>query len=98
MNGSTARKKRQLSLNKLLGKRLAELRHAQGLNQEEVARHMDVQRPLISKVENGHHTLDAMEVPDYARALGIQPIELFETIDGIAVEYDGKTQEGRRQR
>lgn len=94
MNGSKDRKQRQLDLNRLLGQRLAALRKTGHIRQVDVAQTMRVQRSLISKMEHGDHALDAMEVSDYARALGIAPAELFEVIDSIVVEYDGGHRQG----
>ena len=48
---------------------------------------MDFQRTIVSKIEHGHHTLDAVEVPDYATALGIEPAELQEIILGVRPEH-----------
>ena len=89
MDGSLTRKQRLLDLNTKLGRELAKLRKAHGLKQREVAECMDFQRTTVSKIENGHHTLDAVEVPDYAAALGIEAAELQELILGVVMEYDG---------
>ena len=90
MDGSLTRKQRLLDLNTKLGRELAKLRKAHGLKQREVARSMNFQRATVSKIENGHHTLDAVEVPDYAVALGVKPAELQELILSVVMEYDGK--------
>ena len=90
MEGSLVRKQRLLDLNTKLGRELAKLRKAHGLKQREVAKSMDFQRTIVSKIEHGHHTLDAVEVPDYATALGIEPAELQEIILGVVMEYDGR--------
>lgn len=90
MDGSLTRKQRLLDLNTKLGRELAKLRKAHGLKQDDVAEIMNFQRTTVSKIEHGHHMLDAVEVPDYATALGIEPEELQEIILGIVLEYDGR--------
>lgn len=90
MDGSLERKQRLLDLNNRLGRELAKLRRAHGLKQREIAEYMQFQRTIVSKIEHGSHTLDAVEVPDYATALGIEPEELQEIILGIIKEYDGR--------
>ena len=90
MDGSLTRKQRLLDLNTKLGRELAKLRKARGLKQREVAESMSFQRTTVSKIENGHHTLDAVEVPDYAAALGVEPAELHDLIHDVVMEYDGK--------
>lgn len=89
MNGSKERKHRQVELNRLLGRHLATLRSDRKLSQVDVAQRMDVQRPLISKIENGHRALNAMELVDYAHALDMEPLQLYNDICSITVEYDG---------
>ena len=88
MNRSLARKQRQLDLNRHLGAFLARLRREQHLKQADVAERMDVRRPLVSKIENGYRSLDAMEISDYANALGLPAQKLFDGIYQIVVEYD----------
>ena len=90
MNGSLTRKQRLLDLNTKLGRELAKLRKAHGLKQRDVAKSMNFKRTTVSKIEHGHHKLDAVEVPDYATALGIDPAELQQIILGIVMEYDGR--------
>lgn len=90
MDGSLTRKQRLLDLNTKLGRELAKLRKARGLKQDEVAERMNFQRSTVSKIENGHHTLDAVEIPDYATALSVDPLELQQIIIGIVLEYDGR--------
>ncbi|MDO4798189.1 MAG: helix-turn-helix transcriptional regulator [Coriobacteriales bacterium] len=91
METNIKRKRRYLDLNKLLGRRLAQIRHESGVKQEEVADAMDIKRPLVSKIENGHRALDAMEIPDYAAAIHVEPDVIFSEIDKIVIEYDSRT-------
>ena len=60
-----------------LGKKLRAAREMRGLTQEEVVERLgkkDV--TAISEYENGKRRLAAVEIPDYARALGV-PITFF---------------------
>ena len=95
MDGRVQRRVRRLDLNKALGRRLASLRKEQGKRQIDVSAELGVQRPLVSKIENGHRFLSAFEIPDYARALGIAPEELLYSIVDVVQEYDGKLPEER---
>lgn len=97
MNGSTERKQRILGINTLLGKRLATIRHAKGIKQSDVADALAVQRPVISKIEHGVHNLNAAELPDYARGLGMSTNELANIIDEVSLEYDGLSPKERMQ-
>jgi len=54
---------------KELGRRLAELRKAKGLNQEEVADHLRVTRTVITQIENGNRELTALELKKLATIL-----------------------------
>lgn len=98
MEGSIKRKQRQIDLNRMLGTHLAKLRRAHDLNQVDVAERMDFQRALVSKIESGNRPLDAMEIRDYAGALGIEPSELYQVIDAIVCEYDGARQADAREK
>lgn len=98
MEHSIHRKVRRLDLDKALGRRLASLRKQTGKRQVEVGKELQVKRPLVSKIENGHRSLGAVEIVDYAQALGMEPEELFGQILDVVLEYDGKTPEEREQR
>ena len=98
MGKSLQRKVRKLDLNKALGHCLSDLRHQANMRQSDVGDALRLDRALISKIENGHRALDATELPDYARALGIEPEELFGLVMDIVVEYDGRLPEERHDR
>lgn len=52
-------------------------REAAGMSQREVSERLK-KRPIFAHtVENGERMLSAVELPDYARALGLQPGLLF---------------------
>ncbi len=90
MKTSLHRKKRKLDLDKAVGHHLASLRKNNGMQQLNISEALEVQRPLVSKIENGHRSLGATEIVDYAKALGINPSDLFADIVDIVVEYDGR--------
>ena len=89
MRTTIERKRRDLDLNKLLGHRLALLRREAGIKQEDVADAMSYNRSLVSKIENGHRALSAIEIPDYAAAINVAPGRIVAEIHNIVVEYDG---------
>lgn len=56
---------------------LIEAREAAGMSQRDVARRLK-KRPIFAHtVENGERMLSAVELPDYARALNLEPVDLF---------------------
>ena len=78
------RKQRLQDLDKMLGEHLALLRKQSGIPQEDVAKELGFQRPLVSKIENGHRSLAACEIPDYARAIGSSTEDIIAFIKDIA--------------
>lgn len=80
MDTNGERKQRNREMNRLLGRRLAAMRKASGIRQEEVADAMGFMRPLVSKIEGGTRALDAVEIPDYARAIGVTTQDVVEVI------------------
>lgn len=61
---------------KLLATRLREAREAAGLSQEDVAQKLDLPRPAISQIENGHRRVEALELARLAK-LYRQPLSSF---------------------
>lgn len=59
-----------------IGERVREARLAMGLSQEKLARKIDLDRTMISKIEAGSRRLDALELARLARALNM-PIGHF---------------------
>lgn len=61
-------------------KRLADLlrtaRESKGLSQEEVAHRLNVPRPAISQLENGHRRVEALELARLAQLYGL-PLSHF---------------------
>ncbi|MBR1681135.1 helix-turn-helix transcriptional regulator [bacterium] len=66
-----------MSIKKLLGKRLQEIRKAKKLTQEQVAEMIGVETPSISNIENGKYYPGAENLDKLMQALGIRPNELF---------------------
>lgn len=60
------------------------------MSQRDVAKRLK-KRPIFAHtVENGERMLSAVELPDYARALNLEPIELFKRMlelerSGVAI-------------
>lgn len=89
---SLNRKQRNLDLDLEVGRLLAQIRSDNGILQVDVAKVMGFGRPLVSKIEHGQRSLAAVEVPDYARAIGTKPDLLYSKIIRIVMEYDsGRT-------
>ena len=63
-------------LSLLLVRLLAEMRERHGISQVELARRLEVDQPLVSKVERGVRRLDAVELMQWCRALGT-PLSRF---------------------
>lgn len=80
METNGKRKQRNQEMNRLLGRRLAAMRTANGIRQEEVAEAMGFMRPLVSKIEAGRRALDATEIPAYAQAIGVTSKDVFDAI------------------
>jgi len=60
------------------GKRLRKLRRAHGLSATELAARMGVSLSLISKLENSHRKPNSAFILALAKALEVQPGELFD--------------------
>lgn len=59
------------------GARLRQLRGLAGLNQEQLAERAGIDRKSVSRMENGRHSPALDVVFELARALGVEPAELF---------------------
>jgi transcriptional regulator with XRE-family HTH domain len=64
----------------LFGKKLRSVRQARGLSQEKLAEITGVSLNLVGRVERGEHNLTLDRIVDFAHALKIKPVELFELI------------------
>lgn len=79
---------------KILGKKVEALRKAKGMTQEELAKKAGFSgRASINCIEKGHSGINVGRLPALARALGVDPLVLFDddkqpdfTLDGSLIE------------
>lgn len=90
------RKKRSVDLKVMLGERLAELRNAAEVTQEDVAAVMGIARAGVSKIEHGQRRLTAIELFDYIRALDLASDGIYQELDQLIVEYDSSAKSIRK--
>ena len=76
-----------MSIKKLLGKRIQEIRKSKKLTQEQVAESIGVETPSISNIENGKYYPTADNLDKLIRVLNIKPHELF-SVDNLATKED----------
>lgn len=62
---------------KALAASLAEARRGAGLHQEQLAERLGKDQSVISNIERGQRRVDVLELYAIARALGIEPSDLF---------------------
>lgn len=67
---------------KKLGAGLAEVRREAGVLQEELAALIGKDQSVISNIERGHRRVDVLELYAIARALDIEPVDLFAKVTG----------------
>jgi transcriptional regulator with XRE-family HTH domain len=67
---------------KKLGAGLAAVRRETGVLQEELAARIGKDQSVISNIERGHRRIDVLELYAIARALGIDPVDLFARVTG----------------
>lgn len=67
---------------KKLGAGLAEVRREAGVRQEELAALIGKDQSVISNIERGHRRVDVLELYAIARALDIEPVDLFAKVTG----------------
>jgi transcriptional regulator with XRE-family HTH domain len=78
----------------ILGQKIKELREAKGMTQGELAKKAGFAgRAAISNIEKAHSGINVGRLPDLARALGVDPLVLFDndkqpdfTMDGVLIE------------
>lgn len=61
----------------LFGRRLAEMRKAQGISQEQLALTSGIARSYVSGVERGKRNISLLNIVLLAETLNIQPAELL---------------------
>jgi len=59
------------------GKRVQQLRTAEGLSQEKLALEADLDRTYLGSVERGERNISLLNIIKIADALNIEPSELF---------------------
>jgi transcriptional regulator with XRE-family HTH domain len=62
---------------KLIGSRIAKLRKAKGMSQNDLAQAIKVSRPVIAQIEMGNRGIDILEIPQIIEALACQMTDLF---------------------
>ena len=67
-------------LDKRIGNQLGRLRVKRGIRQLVLAERLHTTQSMISKVESGGRSLKVREMPQYARALGMETADFFEKI------------------
>lgn len=65
---------------RLMRRLLREARQTNGITQPELARLLGKPKSYPAKIELGDRRLDAVELIDYAEALGIDPVALYRMI------------------
>lgn len=78
----------------ILGKKVEAIRKAKGMTQEELAKKSGFSgRAAINNIEKAHSGINVGRLPELARALGVDPLVLFDnekqpdfTIDGVLIE------------
>ena len=61
-----------------LGQRIREIRQSRGYSQEALALKADIDRTYVSSVERGKRNVSALNVRRLAKALGVQPRDLWD--------------------
>jgi len=67
---------------KKLGLALAEARREAGVLQEDLAERLGKDQSVVSNIERGHRSVGVLEFYAIARALQVEPVELFARITG----------------
>lgn len=67
---------------KNIGQKIAGLRRAKDITQEDLAGLAEMDRSYLSEIENGHKNLSVMSLIKIADALKVRPSKLLEDIHG----------------
>jgi len=65
-----------------LAEKLKQARKAAGLSQVELAQKLGRSQSYVNKVENGHISIDVIELITYCSALGVDPAKLVKSLSG----------------
>jgi len=63
-----------------IGRRIKELREAQGMSQKDLSYAADLDRSYIASVENGQRNISIVNIEKIAIALGVSLKELFNNV------------------
>jgi len=66
---------------RLVIEQLTAERQRLGITQAELAERLGLHKQFVSRVELGERRLDVVEFADFARALGVDPAEIIQTIE-----------------
>jgi len=64
-------------INKIIGQKIQNYRKANNLNQDDLARMLNIKRPTLSKIESGERKLTASEIKEIAEVFNISTDELL---------------------
>jgi len=62
-----------------LGLNIQEVRRSRGFSQETLAHRADIDRGYIGKIENAKHAVTVDMIEAIAKALDVEPMELFKS-------------------
>ena len=68
-----------------LGENVRRIRLSKGMSQEELALEAGLDRTYMGGIERGERNVAVLNLCKVARALGVQPGELFEGLEGDAL-------------
>lgn len=68
-----------------VGRRIAELRHSQGLTQEALAARARVSPRYVQKIERGVVNLTLVTIAQWAQRMGVEPAELLRSPKSVAL-------------
>ncbi len=77
---------------KVIGKRIAELRKSKGLSQADLAKRLNISRPSIAQIELGNRGVDVTEFHSFSIILGFSLDEFMSKDFSISDSIDFKTQ------
>ena len=64
-------------MNKIIGEKIQKYRKSNNLNQDDLARMLNIKRPTLSKIESGERKLTASEIKEIAEVFNISSDELL---------------------
>ena len=75
-----------IDIKKLLGSNIKKIRKARGLTQEKLAEMVEISPPNISYIETGKFAPSIETLQKIARALNVEPYELYKFKQEVSVE------------